>query len=488
MEGTIIVADDDKSIRTVLAQALTRAGCKVRSTGTISTLWRWLEEGEGDVLVTDVMMPDGDTLDLLPVLRRKRPALPIIVMSAQNTVMMAIRANEAGAYEYLPKPFDLRGVLQSVSKALQNKKNSGVKPIILSSNFSIGAKEASLPLIGRSSVMQDVYRIMSRLMSTDLGVLITGNSGTGKELVATALHDFGQRKNKPFIKVNIATLPKDLVEVELFGKESTSSATAEYIGKFEQAEGGTIFLDEVSDLSLVAQARLLNVIQSREFTRVFGVYPIKTNVRILASTNQNLRNSINEGKFREDLFYRLNVVPIHLPNLNQKLDDINDLVKHFLTLADSDGLGLKGIETDAIEFLKKQHWGGNVRELQNFINRMVVLSKNEVISQADVEKELLQKSVEYESSANDEIKMERFSILVENHLKRYFDLHGQSLPPPGLYERVIKEIELPLIALSLAATRGNQLKTSALLGINRNTLRKKIRELDINVSRGKKMM
>ena len=488
MEGTVIIADDDKSIRTVLAQALTRAGCKVRSTGTISTLWRWLEEGEGDVLVTDVMMPDGDTLDIIPVLRRKRPTLPIIVMSAQNTVMMAIRANEAGAYEYLPKPFDLRGVLQSVSKALQNKKNSNAKPSILSSDFSIGEKESSLPLIGRSSIMQDVYRIMSRLMSTDLGVLITGNSGTGKELVATALHNFGQRKNKPFIKVNIATLPKDLVESELFGKESSNSATTEYIGKFEQAEGGTIFLDEISDLSLVAQARLLNVIQSREFTKVSGVHPIKTDVRILASTNQDLRSSINEGKFREDLFYRLNVVPIHLPNLNQKLDDINDLVKHFLTVADKDGLGLKGIETDAIEFLKKQHWGGNVRELQNFINRMVVLSKNEVISRADVEKELQNKGLEFEPSAGDEIKMERFSLLVENHLKRYFDLHGQSLPPPGLYERVVKEIELPLIALSLAATRGNQLKTSALLGINRNTLRKKIRELDINVSRGKKMM
>ena len=353
MEGTIIIADDDKSIRTVLAQALTRAGCRVRSTGTLSTLWRWLDDGEGHVLVTDVMMPDGDALDILPVLRRKRPKLPVIVMSAQNTVMTAIRANEAGAYEYLPKPFDLRDVLQSVAKALKNQENSNIKLESNFNEFKLENDQTSLPLIGRSAVMQDVYRIMARLMGTDLGVLIGGSSGTGKELVATALHEFGQRKSKPFVKVNIATLPKDSVEVELFGREASNPTEKVFMGKFEQADGGTIFLDGVSDLSPIAQSRLLSVLQSGEFTRVFGTNPIRVDVRILASTNQDLKELINVGKFREDLFYRLNVVPINLPNLSLRLEDINDLVNHFLELANKDGLGLKTIAPEAMVLLKK---------------------------------------------------------------------------------------------------------------------------------------
>ncbi len=488
MEGTIIIADDDKSIRTVLAQALTRAGCRVRATGTLSTLWRWLDDGEGNVLVTDVMMPDGDALDILPVLKRKRPKLPVIVMSAQNTVMTAIRANEAGAYEYLPKPFDLRDVLQSVSKALKKQEISKNGSESGSNDFTIDNEQSSLPLIGRSSVMQDVYRIMARLMGTDLGVLISGSSGTGKELVASALHAFGQRKSKPFIKVNIATLPQDSVEIELFGKDSATPEGNEVIGKFEQADGGTIFLDGVSDLSLITQSRLLSVLQSGEFTRVFGRNPIKADVRILASTNQDLRDLINVGKFREDLFYRLNVVPINLPNLSLRVEDINDLVHHFLKLAHKDGLALKTMTPEAIVLLKNKQWHGNVRELKNFVNKMVVLCKDSVITSEDVKQDLLENNSGLKETFRQDNKEERFSIVIENHLKRYFDLHGNSLPPPGLYDRVIKEIELPLIALSLAATRGNQLKTSDLLGINRNTLRKKIKELDINVSRGKKMM
>ena len=488
MDGTVIIADDDKSIRTVLAQALTRAGCRVRVTATLSTLWRWLEEGEGDVLVTDVMMPDGDALDILPVLKRKRPDLPVIVMSAQNTVMMAIRANETGAYEYLPKPFDLKEVLMSVSKALKartvnDKKNSDV----LNDN-NLDTTQSPLPLIGRSSVMQEVYRIMARLMRTDLTVLISGSSGTGKELVAKALHDFGQRKNQPFVNVSLSALPPELIEAELFGSENLGYSNMASVGKLEQARGGTLFLDEVSDIPLAAQSRLLGVLQSGKFTNGSGSHSIKTNIRILASTNKDLRSLINEGKFREDLFYRLNVVPIKLPNLNERISDISDLVFHFLVLADKAGLGLKSITAQAVELLKNHSWPGNIRELENFINKMVLVCNNDSITALNIKNGLEISPVEDKTSHEIEFRPDRFSIVVENHLKRYFDLHENSIPPSGLYERVIKEIELPLISLSLSATRGNQLKASSLLGINRNTLRKKIKELDINVAHRKKMM
>ncbi len=479
MDGTIIVADDDRTIRTVLSQALTRAGCKVRSTGAVSTLWRWIEEGEGDVVVTDVMMPDGDTLDILPAIRKKRPELPVIVMSAQNTVMTAIRATEAGAYDYLPKPFDLKDFLATVNKALSHKSAPARET---------AEKDEDLPLIGRSPAMQEVYRIMARLMHADLGVMVTGESGTGKELVARALHDFGHRKAGPFVAINLASIPAENVETELFGLEANPQAgiTQPRKGRFEQADKGTLFLDEVADMPLTAQTRLLRVLQEGEFTRVGGFETRRADVRIIAATNQDLRSLINEGRFREDLFYRLNVVPVRLPSLRERLEDIGDLARHFLRQAEAEGLPGKAISNEAIEVLKQQPWSGNVRELENLMRRLAVLCAEDVISDRIVTQEIQMRP----SSAIEpaEPRGERLSKSVETHLRRYFDLHGDSLPPPGLYNRILQEVELPLIALSLAATRGNQLKTAELLGINRNTLRKKIKELDIQVTRGKKLM
>ncbi len=483
MEGTILVADDDRTIRTVLAQALTRAGCRVRATGTASTLWRWVEEGEGDVIVTDVMMPDGDALDLLPSIRKRRPDLPVIVMSAQNTVMTAIRAAEVGAYEYLPKPFDLKEVLGQVSKALKQKERRAPLP------DEEAPREDNLPLIGRSPAMQEVYRILARLMNTDLGVMITGESGTGKELVARALHNFGLRKSGPFVAINMAAIPRDLIESELFGHEKGAFTGADraMAGKFEQAKGGTLFLDEVGDMPLDAQTRLLRVLQEGEFTRVGGRELQTANVRIVAATHQDLRTLINEGRFREDLFYRLNVVPIRLPPLRERLEDVPDLARAFLRRAEADGLPRKTLSKEAAELLKKQEWSGNVRELENLMRRLCVLCSDDVISGAAVTAELSARPSS-STGGSQGATPQRLSQAIEAHLKRYFDLHGESLPPNGLYDRILKEMELPLIALSLSATRGNQVRTAELLGINRNTLRKKIRDLDIRVTRGKRMM
>jgi two-component system nitrogen regulation response regulator GlnG len=483
MEGTILVADDDRTIRTVLAQALTRAGCRVRATGTATTLWRWIEEGEGDVVVTDVMMPDGDALDLLPAIKKRRPDLPVIVMSAQNTVMTAIRAAEVGAYEYLPKPFDLKEVLGQVAKALNHKSRRPPQ-----AEEEHAGREDNLPLIGRSPAMQEVYRILARLMNTDLGVMITGESGTGKELVARALHNYGLRKAGPFVAINMAAIPRDLIESELFGHEKGAFTGADraMAGKFEQARGGTLFLDEVGDMPLDAQTRLLRVLQEGEFTRVGGREVQSADVRIVAATHQDLRGLINEGRFREDLFYRLNVVPIRLPPLRERLDDVPDLARAFLRKAESEGLPRKTVSKEAVDILKKQDWTGNVRELENLMRRLCVLCPDDVISGAVVAQEI---SARPSSAASPQgAQPQRLSQAIEAHLRRYFDLHGDSLPPDGLYDRILKEMELPLIALSLAATRGNQVRTAELLGINRNTLRKKIKDLDIRVTRGKRMM
>ena len=481
MTGTVLVADDDRAIRTVLSQALTRAGCRVRSTGSATTLWRWIEDGEGDCVVTDVMLPDGDALDLLPAVRRKRPALPVIVMSAQNTMLTAIRAAEVGAYEYMPKPFDLRQVIDQVARALDGARKDEAAP------DDAPPRDEGLPIIGRSPAMQDVYRIMARLMNTDLTVMINGESGTGKELVARALHNFGWRKDGPFIAVNMAAIPRDLIESELFGHErgAFTGATERMTGKFEAAASGTLFLDEIGDMPPDAQTRLLRVLQDGQFTRIGGRTPIKADVRVIAATHQDLRGLINEGAFREDLFYRINVVPIRLPPLRDRTEDIPDLARAFLRKAESEGLPKKSIAPEALDALKAQPWPGNVRELENLMKRLAALTADEIIGLQDVEDELAARPV---VSPSEPERAASLGASVEAHLRAYFQLHGDALPPPGLYDRILKEVELPLIALTLASTRGNQLRAADLLGINRNTLRKKIRELDIPVTRGKTLM
>lgn len=480
-EGAVVlIADDDRAIRTVLSQALARAGFQTRSTGTASTLYRWIEDGEGDAVVTDVMMPDGDALDMLPAMRRRRPDLPFIVMSAQNTVMTAIRAAEAGAYEYLPKPFDLKELVSHLNRALIV--DSGSEEDAASAE----AKEETQPLIGRSPAMQDVYRAMARLMNTDLTVMITGESGTGKELVARALHEYGRRKSGPFIAVNMAAIPKELIESELFGHEkgAFTGATARSAGKFEQARGGTLFLDEIGDMPLEAQTRLLRVLQEGEYTAVGASGAKKADVRIISATHQDLRTHIRNNLFREDLFYRLNVAPIRLPPLRERLQDVPDLVRGFLRQASDEGLPRKTISKEALEALKLHSWPGNVRELQNLVKRIVALCPDEVVDRRVIEVEL--STPDPDELGGDSDRPGDLSILLEQHLQRYFDLHGDSLPPPGLYQRVLKELEFPLIMLTLAATRGNQLKAADVLGLNRNTLRKKIKELDIPLERRKR--
>ncbi|MCC6890311.1 MAG: nitrogen regulation protein NR(I) [Hyphomicrobiales bacterium] len=474
--ANILVADDDTAIRTVLNQALSRAGYDVRSTGNAATLWRWVSQGEGDLVITDVVMPDENAFDLLPRIKKARPELPVIVMSAQNTFMTAIRASERGAYEYLPKPFDLKELIAIVGRALSEPRERARAP-------NKPEELDAIPLVGRSPAMQEIYRVLAKLMQTDLTVMISGESGTGKELVARALHDYGKRRGGPFVAINMAAIPRDLIESELFGHEkgAFTGANSRSAGRFEQAEGGTLFLDEIGDMPMEAQTRLLRVLQQGEYTTVGGRTPIKTDVRIVAATNKDLRILIAQGLFREDLFFRLNVVPLRLPPLRERSEDVPDLMRHFLAQAEREGLPAKRLDAEAIERLKRYRWPGNVRELENLARRMAALYPHEVITAAVCDAELNQPAAppDAEPAAD-----ENLTSSVERHLAKYFAGFQGRLPPPGLYHRILREVEHPLLSAALAATRGNQIRAADLLGVNRNTLRKKIRDLDIQVFRG----
>jgi two-component system, NtrC family, nitrogen regulation response regulator GlnG len=477
---TVLVADDDRSIRTVLTQALGRSGYQVRTTGNAATLWRWVEEGEGDLVITDVVMPDENGLDLIPRIKRVRPDLRVVVMSAQSTLMTAVKAAQRGAFEYLPKPFDLQELLAVVGRALATPAAPAAE--------AIEPRDADerLPLIGRSPAMQEVYRTIARLSTADLTVMINGESGTGKELVARALHDYGKRRTGPFVAINMAAIPRELIESELFGHErgAFTGATQRSQGRFEQANGGTLFLDEIGDMPPEAQTRLLRVLQEGEFTSVGGRQPIKANVRIIAATHRDLRNSIRQGVFREDLFYRLNVVPIRLPPLRERVEDIPLLARHFLDRAREDGLPLKSLDAAALDRLKQYNWPGNVRELENLMRRLAALCPTETIGADQVGAELTEIAPLMVEAASGQAAPETLARAVERHIRDFLIAHDDGVTPSDIYDRVIAEVERPLIRLTLAATRGNQIKAASMLGLNRNTLRKKIRDLEIPVVRG----
>ena len=470
---TVLIADDDRSIRTVLTQALGRSGYQVRSTGNAATLWRWVEDGEGDLVITDVVMPDER-------IKRIRPDLRVVVMSAQSTLMTAVKATQRGAFEYLPKPFDLQELLSVVGRALAQPTEATV------SVPEPRDSEERLPLIGRSPSMQEIYRTIARLTTADLTVMINGESGTGKELVARALHDYGKRRAGPFVAINMAAIPRALIESELFGHErgAFTGATNRSLGRFEQANGGTLFLDEIGDMPPEAQTRLLRVLQEGEFTSVGGRQPIKANVRIIAATHRDLRTAIRQGQFREDLFYRLNVVPIRLPPLRERVEDIPLLARHFLERARQDGLPSKSLDQGAVDRLKQHNWPGNVREVENLMRRLAALCPEEIINADIIAAELADAVPPSAPVVGAVAGPETLSRAVERHIKEFFATHNDGVGVTDVYDKILAEVERPLIRMTLAATRGNQIKAAAMLGLNRNTLRKKIRDLEIPVVRG----
>ncbi|MGV6848270.1 MAG: response regulator [Marinibacterium sp.] len=455
MDGTVLVADDDRTIRTVLTQALTRAGCKVHATSSLTTLMRWVGEGKGDVVISDVVMPDGNGLEMLPKISQDRPGLPVIVISAQNTIMTAIQAAEADAYDYLPKPFDLPDLMKRTARALELKRRATSEPRIEAVD-----KPDELPLVGRTPVMQSLYRLVARVMNTDLPVLIVGESGTGKSLIARAIHDFSDRRTLPFVTVAGA----DLRELE---------GPARVLAR---VKGGTLLIDEIGGIEDEIQARIVRMMDA----------PGDHTPRFMATSQVDLSAAIDSGQMRQDLYYRLTGATVHVPALRERVDDIPLLAEHFLMRAEREGAAKRVLGDQASDLFRSYSWPGNVRQLENAIRRLVLSPRVEEIARAEAES-VLGAQPEIEPSLGG-ASTDKLSTAVARHLRRYFDLHGNILPPPGLYARILREVEQPLIEIALDATGGNQAKCADLLGINRNTLRKKITDLDIQVTRRRKLM
>jgi two-component system nitrogen regulation response regulator GlnG len=483
--ATIIVVDDDAGIRTVVRQALQRAGHMVRTSDSAAGMWKLIEEGVGDVLVTDVLLPDANGLDMIPLVTARRPELPVIVMSAQNTLSTAVRATEQGAFDYLPKPFDLNELTRTVQSAIE----SGAAAQQAGEGPDDGD---SMPLIGRSPAMQDVYRTLARVIPTDLTVMVLGESGTGKELVARALHDLGPRRTGPMVAINMAAIPRELIETELFGHErgAFTGAASRSVGRFEQAQGGTLFLDEIGDMPMDAQTRLLRVLQSGEFTTVGGSRALKADVRIVAATHKDLRRLIDAGMFREDLYYRLNVVPIRLPPLRARRADIPELARHFLDRAAAEGLPRKTLDASAVAWLMEQSWPGNVRELENAMRRLAALARDEQVSAAVAELWIARAdAAEPAPAAGGPSPSAIASTSLESLIAQWLDRHvaqAGELPEDGLYDRLLAEFERPLLETALLITRGNQLKAAKMLGVNRNTLRKMLSDRGVEPQTGRR--
>ncbi len=481
MVSTILVAEDDEAIRTIITKALIRAGYLVRSTPNTDTLWQWIEDGVGDLVISDVVIPGSvNGLDLITKIKDFKSDLPIIIITGNNTLLTTLKAIDRGAYEYLSKPFDLDILVNLVKSALSqvNLKTQDLKPN--------SASLEKLSVIGQSNIMQELYKIIARVVSTDLTVILTGESGTGKTLMAKILHDFSRRASGPFVSVNLSSLPKEQIESELFGYVETVSDNNKKIvkGKFELASKGTLFLDEIGEMSLESQSILLKSLQEGEYSLIGDRNKNKMDFRIIASTMYDLNKMVEQGSFREDLYYRLNVVPIRIPPLRERMDDLSALVQVFLKKLNEDGLPVKQITSQAIEVLKSHDWPGNIRELENIIKRLSAYTINAVIDDHSVKKEL-NFSPKGKTDAKNMKNSDTFTNNLNRHLEHYFSAHKNAYPPAGLYLRILREVEKPLITETLRVTGGNQIQAADILGLNRNTLRKKIRDLDIAIIKSK---
>ncbi|MFL2799455.1 MAG: sigma-54-dependent transcriptional regulator [Paracoccaceae bacterium] len=449
MEGTILIADDDKTIRTVLVQAFTRAGCKVHATASLTTLIRWVGEGKGDVVISDIFMPDGNGLEALETIYSIRPNLPVIIISAQSNVKIAVEASRSKAYDYFPKPFNLPDILKIVSNILKNDINDLEVQ-------DVPEMELDIPLVGQSIKMQSLYKKIAKVINIELPILILGESGVGKSLIANMIHNFSDLKNHSFKTIHAKELNKI---------ENISSF-------FHDDNIGTVLLDEVADLSQDAQSLIVQALD--EFK---GGKP-----KILSTSQRNLEDLMQKDIFRKDLFYRLNGISILVPPLREITEDIELLARYFISLDSDTSTSKVVLSKSVIDKLRGYTWPGNTRQFKNFIKGLMYTCENNTISERDVA--LALSSQPNIGIDNTRLEEKNLNKMFSSYLIRYFDLHGSVMPQANLYDRVIKEIEGPLLELSLKFASGNQARCAKMLGINRNTLRKKIFEQKINITKG----
>lgn len=473
--ATVLVADDEESIRWVLETALREAGHSVELAASGSEALERLTKGGIDVALVDIRMPDLDGLTLLTRLRERDVEVPVIVITAQNTMSNAIEAMKRGAFEYLTKPFDVEEVQILVERAVEMRRQASDLQRLAQDNrrrFELGVE-----LIGKTAAMQAIFKTIGRVAHTDATVLIQGESGTGKELIGRAIHSHSPRWAGPFVALNCSAVPRDLLESELFGHEkgAFTGAIEQRAGVFETANGGSLLLDEIGDMPLELQAKLLRVIQERELTRIGGREVIKADCRIIAATHRDLEAMVRDGKFREDLYFRLKVVPITVPPLRQRREDIPELVDYFIAKVNRDmGTTISGLSRESLAQLVEHDWPGNVRELENTLVRAAVLAAGRTLMPQDL---ALSRKPE-RAPVDENLALDE---LIRLKIAEYFP---EGAPEPrDLYDRVVESVERPLIELTLVRTGGNQLRAAAILGINRNTLHKKITHLGIEPRR-----
>jgi len=474
----ILVADDEESMRWVLSKALRKKGYSVELAADGNQAMRMVREQPYDLAIVDIKMPGMTGLEFLDKARELRPDLLVVVMTAEASMKNAVEAMKRGAYDYITKPFDLEvidAIIEKVERARDVSNQMSLLKQELKERYQVEKN-----IIGNSPAMQEVYKTIGKVAGSDVTVLIQGESGTGKELVARAIHFNSTRLGKPFVAINCAAIPRDLLESELFGSErgAFTGSTERKTGKFEQANHGTIFLDEIGDMPLDLQAKILRVLQEQEITRIGGSQNIPVDVRVVAATNQELLEKVRNREFREDLFYRLNVVPIHLVPLRERREDIPLLVDYFLQRACGEmEIPTKRCAPEALELLCNHFWPGNVRELENSIKRAVILSSDPLLTPHD-----FSSLGNHQTIIHDAPQEQSLEALVEAKLRTAF--YGiEKLEKGDIYDRVLEQVERPLIRYTLEKTRGNQVRTADILGINRNTLRKKITELGIQIKR-----
>ncbi len=458
----ILLVDDDDSIRWVLNELLVDIGHQVEQVSSAELALQRLGSYKFDLLISDVRMSGKSGMDLLAHCQNTLPDLPVVIMTAHSDLESAVSAYQQGAFEYLPKPFDLAEVVSTVERALSkqadHKTEENVKPT--AKHFSI---------IGESPAMQDLYRAIGRLSTSHVTVLIHGESGTGKELVASALHQNSPRKKSPFIALNMAAIPKDLIESELFGHEkgAFTGANSRYLGRFEQANGGTLFLDEIGDMPIETQTRLLRVLSEGAFYRIGSSQPTKVNVRIIAATHQNLANKVEQGEFREDLFHRLNVIPLNLPPLRNRSDDIPLLANHFLSsIAKEINEPCKQLSQGAVKALQAYHWPGNVRQLENTCRWLTVMANSRVVIDKDLPQEITNISNKIKTHKNNLNWKEQLSLQLQNDYKSGKDM---------IFLSTQAELENLLIKTALKISEGKKAEAAKILGWGRNTLTRKLK-------------